>query len=416
VSIRESVRRHASGTILGLQLTGLPLVSFLPSYLGLPGRPFIVALYILLLIGYAAVMLWFREEARYPLAGLAIPFAMFLGVYVVKVGWGIANSPPEFATGLAMGDFASYLFMVSLPALIFGFTMGRTLNEAAAFRWLAGMLGAFLAAALYYNLSEGNLITSRLAANEILNPITTGQLAAMALVLGVYRLTLVPVGNRRNWMRLYFVILLLLGAAVLVFTASRGPLIAAVLALSITLAAGYGRGRRRSVGVALLFVSGILLLAFYFAEDFGVDLGLIFSSENLTSARQSNFERLTLLAEAGRVIRENPLLGGDPVLRLPLYDPYPHNLMVEAFMATGILGGGPFLLGVVWATLKAIIAVFQGRPGAWVGLLLLMILIGNLFSGNLYYNLPLWSVLGAFLGMQGLAGDRVEVATPGEAG
>jgi O-antigen ligase len=77
---------------------------------------------------------------------------------------------------------------------------------------------------------------------------------------------------------------------------------------------------------------------------------------------------------------------------------YPHNVIVEAFMATGTFGGTAFLLLVLIALYRAIRMIRLDPIMAWVPICFLQQLIGAMFSGGLYSNVPLWGMMGIMLG------------------
>lgn len=69
---------------------------------------------------------------------------------------------------------------------------------------------------------------------------------------------------------------------------------------------------------------------------------------------------------------------------------YPHNMFVEAFMATGIVGGFFFVQWVYQSLRIAYQLITVGHPAAWTGILLLQYLIYGMFSNAIFLNTAFW--------------------------
>ena len=77
---------------------------------------------------------------------------------------------------------------------------------------------------------------------------------------------------------------------------------------------------------------------------------------------------------------------------------YPHNAMVEAFKATGTFGGSAFALLILAAIYRAMRFIRRDPAMAWIPVCFFQQLIGAMFSGGLYGNVPLWGMMAIVLG------------------
>jgi O-antigen ligase len=78
---------------------------------------------------------------------------------------------------------------------------------------------------------------------------------------------------------------------------------------------------------------------------------------------------------------------------------YPHNSIVEAFMAIGTFGGAVFTMLMLFAIIRAIRLIKRDVVMAWVPICFFQYLIGAMFSGGLFSNPLLWGMMAIMLGV-----------------
>ena len=79
---------------------------------------------------------------------------------------------------------------------------------------------------------------------------------------------------------------------------------------------------------------------------------------------------------------KNPLFGNS--LNCELIDHYPHNILIEVLITTGIVGFVPFFL-FLWEINKGIKGIIKIHPQYfWVCVVFLQSFMQNMFSGGLY--------------------------------
>jgi O-antigen ligase len=103
-----------------------------------------------------------------------------------------------------------------------------------------------------------------------------------------------------------------------------------------------------------------------------------------------------MIRDAWREYLDHPWFGSSIVERNALI--YPHNAIVEAFMATGTFGGSAFALLVLAAIYRAVRLIRRDPGTAWIPICFFQQLIGAMFSGGLYGNVPLWGMMAIMLG------------------
>ncbi|MDH3589548.1 MAG: hypothetical protein OEQ74_09105, partial [Gammaproteobacteria bacterium] len=103
--------------------------------------------------------------------------------------------------------------------------------------------------------------------------------------------------------------------------------------------------------------------------------------------------RLSLMRTAWAEFLSSPLVGSG--LEGHRVGFYPHNAIVEAFMATGIVGGIALLAVLASAGLSAWRLLTQQAGSGWTALLCIQYIVAAQFSGALWGAGAMWSFIGA---------------------
>jgi O-antigen ligase len=69
---------------------------------------------------------------------------------------------------------------------------------------------------------------------------------------------------------------------------------------------------------------------------------------------------------------------------------YPHNVILEALMATGIVGGLPFIAFTLWALVCAWRLARNASRHLWIGILAAQYFFGSMLSGSIYTSNTMW--------------------------
>jgi O-antigen ligase len=92
---------------------------------------------------------------------------------------------------------------------------------------------------------------------------------------------------------------------------------------------------------------------------------------------------------AWRQFLDQPLLGSH-ALELGSYT-YPHNVLLESLMATGVLGFALLLGSMGPATLAALRIIRAESQFMWIALIYLQYVVHCMVSGSLYLEASFWS-------------------------
>lgn len=381
-----------------MSFPGYPLVASFATLLDLPNTPISLAmralnfsLALLLIVGGIV-----SRRGR-GASVLLLLLALFWGAYVVRLYVDTLYEP------LFLGKEVSYYWVWAIggslvPMLGLAMKSSRPEQADGYFRWLylATLAGCFLSLFLAtgtVSTEAGAEYESGRLRLEALNPISLGHLGAMLVVLSAWALLF-----HRPWARGSRRLLLLFGLAIGVYVLlaanSRGPVLAALACFLFLLC--FVSFRYKFAVMAFLVVGALAVvpLSLYLQEAHNINaFGRLFGMSLEEHAQQSS--RLDLYASAFEVFWTNPWLGG--AMEDPSTLGYPHNVIVESFMALGLFVTVLFI-GVLVALCYRAAVLFRRYPQyGWPALLFLQYLVGAQFSGSLYGSTFMWCAIGLLL-------------------
>lgn len=290
-----------------------------------------------------------------------------------------------------------------IPGITFLFLNLKMSKKYLYLSWMFLTLASILALPL---ITQGQVSRTfaeqgRLA-GEALNPISLGHQGGSLLLISLYVLlnrefhqNLIP--------KLSYIFSLVTGLILLFFAASKGPIIASIVCVCLLLLS------LQHQGVNTFKIFGIIAFIVIFANlgfSFALDSGSSFIERFASLLNGDDFDssrfvqRPELYQKASELITEYPIFGYG--LEVPNLG-YPHNLILEAFLATGLVGGSLFLIIYIYAVIKAIgITMAKKNSWNWLGLLYIQYAIGTMFSGSLYGSSTYWYLLFAIVGIKKL--------------
>lgn len=373
--------------LMALTLVGYPLVSVLPELTGLPTRDFSVpyrAVFLVLCLVSTVISLY--ERALHFRGKFWAFFAVFWVMYVVRLLNDTVLSVNPL--GFDVGDY--WLFTVGvtvIPAVAFArVTNVPTLERSA--RWSAVLLFASVGLNMWVGWDKLGDATSYIRfGTESINPIAVGTIASRLFLICMF-IVLSPLlfVDRRKSHRMPIVLSIAampLGAVALLFSGSRGPVVATLAGAAILLWLLFRWSENRvvlPVALALLVLS-IVAVALPFVVNLGGGvLERFYSTSHLED--MSDVDRFNLWRNGWEQFLENPLFGSG-VEELE-YHFYPHNLVLEGYMATGIVGGTIFT-GLAAYSLYVALKLIRSRTRAiWLSLLYVNAWFIALFSGSIW--------------------------------
>jgi O-antigen ligase len=222
-----------------------------------------------------------------------------------------------------------------------------------------------------------------------LNPISIGHLGATVVLVSVGLLTTAKRDRK-------LVILLLAGcvtgSAAVLLANSRGPLVALVAALTMLFLA---RANRRETWLfgGVIALGGVTFIA-QRSETLLSPGGLLDRFDSFFSGEDMSVgTRGELFNGAFDQFLSSPLVGDGLEVRSVGF--YPHNVILEAFMTTGMIGDIPFLL-LLGLSFRSAWRIFRWQPDRlWLGLVAVQYIVGGQFSGAIYQLGSMWVLIAA---------------------
>ena len=238
---------------------------------------------------------------------------------------------------------------------------------------------------------------------ENLNPISAGYVGAVAGLAAISFIIEEASREQRKGLRIGFGVLSAIsGVAMVLLSASRAPLVAFFIGIVVLLIAEYRvpvRGpQRRRITLSLgLSVGAITLVTLVGAQLlFGLNPFGRFETAfgDDPTNHNSGTHRLIIGEQALDHFMKNPLIGNAAFINS--VDVYPHNMLIEAMMAGGILAAIPLLfLGAIailgWC--KLILA----RKNPLLIALALIWAIASSNSGSIVENTESWGVMAVLI-------------------
>jgi hypothetical protein len=287
--------------------------------------------------------------------------------------------------------YYSYLFLICLiPSIVF---LMIDLKNPQKYLYISQLtllsFSVIMLSRLSYLQKSKFYVQQGRLSSEALNPISLGGFSAMLIVISVY--VILHDGNKFNHliMKILPFPSIALGLYFLLSSASRGPIISTIVCLFLIFI---------SSGKKILYMGfPVIATGFYVLVDYVLPSlqgeGVIKLDRLLTVNDVSADGRRDFFGLSIELISKNwhnTLFGYG--IELPKLG-YPHNLILESFLTTGIIGGCIFSVVCIVVLMRAVDLVLSKDPWGWVGLLYVQVLIVALVSGCLYNSSSFWYLL-----------------------
>jgi O-antigen ligase len=353
----------------------------------------------LLLLIYALYRLLKAGRFRVRISATTLLAVFFWTAYCLRFIFDAAFLQIPLERGVPPSEMALFLFGICLPTFIVLYQFKDIKLYGKALPWLVPVLGACCMASLFRTATarDVELTGGGYQGNEALNHITYGHMGVMTMMLGLFVLLQIGRVKRPWYLRLLAAGAVGLGAFSMLASASRGAVVAGIMLIPVVVYLGFRCGSK-ILAIGICFVLALVLSASakYLSRN-GLDLDRqLAAATAYSTANSSVYNRENMLRDAWKEYLDHPWLGSSIVERNSLS--YPHNAVVEAFMATGTFGGAAFALLVLLAIYRAITFMRRETALAWIPICFFQQLIGAMFSGGLYSNYGLWGMMAIMLG------------------
>jgi len=330
-----------------------------------------------------------RSFAR--LGRLWIPLLIFWLLYFIR----IAMDGYLFPVPLGMEPIEHVqkaVGMTFIPMFIFLLRLDSKGNRWVFNAFWTVQIGCLIIILLFYkqyfgetyrllvHASTGNVTT-------LMGPIGLAYIGVVTVVISFQRL-LMNISFLRSMVLL---VIIAGGITIIIFSATLSALVAILLACSIIIISVNILNRySRKVIWTLLIVLTVCLSSYIILEKIGS--AVVTRSDALVTQLASGDPgvgsgRLGIYQNTLKQIFQNPLFGSG--LEEKHARVYPHNNILEAFMATGVLGGICFCI-LCWATLKRCFLVLRKKNNyGWIACIFIVYFIQGLFSSSII-NQQFW--------------------------
>lgn len=289
-----------------------------------------------------------------------------------------------------------FVFGICLPAVHSIIVSYRYIDLDKSFWWIIALtsltlvLTLFSNQALLFSLTEAN---GRQGGNAAISTIAFGHFGTTSIILGLYTL----IKKKLNLLlKVLTILLILFGFYCMLRAGSRGPVMALIVVLFFWL---FSHEKNFFRGIIILIFISVLTLILL--DQILVLMGnispLIEERLRLSIYKGSTGGRDPYYASAINAFLDSPIWGKQFVLFFAdgSFD-YSHNILLDALMGLGIIGGAALIYFLGIALKKSYYLIKNKDPHFWICLLLIQQIMFNMVSSAFYYN-QLLSVLLVFI-------------------
>jgi hypothetical protein len=362
-------------------IAGFPLIANIGPLLGIVQEPISIAYRAIVLgLSIASILFYGVHRRGFIRNGHIAALAFFWAIYSVRILSDTILAPVPL--GIGRDRFLINIYLIcAVPAIALcaqhTYATFRAILTWALLTGVAGAVGA-----LYLgSWRSPDTVEDRLG-TAILNPISLGHLGISITILSVYYILTRPHVAKR----FLATAACLFGLVVASMATSNGPLVSFAVVLVVVVIARVGRRASMKYVVTTAVLVCILVSACLYVENHTrfkpiSRLEVLISYDKMRDTHTTVGIRFQMYKGAIAQFLSSPLLGDCLVERTSLS--YPHNVVLEAFMALGVFGGILLCLLLAQGTKQALRIVRGRRPYAYVGALFIQTVIGNMFSGGL---------------------------------
>jgi hypothetical protein len=387
-----------SNLYLIIIISGFIFVSILPNMLGLSDASFSI-LYraiVLLLAVFIIIFSILSKQAHRLNITRYILFFSFWSIYSIRILYDLLYKEIFLDPEKSASEYLQFAFgVVLIPTVAVIVIKHKNLNYDFVLKWIYRILFVSLLIAI---ITRGKEVSGRDAGELEIGILLFGQYGTSLSLLSLFLI----IRNKFNIISIFYILGFILGFIAIFISASKSPFLALMLVIVIFLLFRFGPFK-------FIFTVGFLsLLLYHFFIDIMLLLGnyynSVFLDRLLYAIEIGGDEARGKLIQAGfNEFLNNPFVGSAMLIQVPGFvGGYPHNLIVEAFMALGFFGGILFLFYILQCIKLSIKIIGNNLGIAWIALLFLQFLIFGMFSGNLFSSNLFWLMSVLLVGMSSM--------------
>lgn len=373
-----------------LAFSGYYIILMFVANFGSPSlsRYFTIPVRIILLLG---IFFLYRASFQRITSKGYLAFLIFSALYLLRIFWEMIFGLSDYY--LPNSEFLLYfLGFVLIPFAMLSRTNFRESDYQKAFH--AILISCIILSVQTY-IFYGNLIgqVARISQEikhdeNYISPLALSYCAALGIGIGgAYLLT-----NKTQTKKTIWIWGVMFSCLIPFFLgASRGSVFA--LAIPFLIYFIYTKGVKRriqlllgtGIGIALLIYSTSYLGTGVFDRFFGI--------EEAIESGSSSAMRLDIWKADFNQFLDHPIFGNS--LESEFAGHYPHNIIIETLITTGIIGFIPFFL-FLYFTFKKVILIIKKRPKYfWITVIFIQAIVQYMFSGAIWG--ASWVAIGAAL-------------------
>ena len=379
------------GLIIAWGIVGYPLLAGISEIFGLQNSQ--ISFIVRLGITIASLFLLFKKNSSISREYIALFFSFWI-IYIIRIFYTLevasekVSQPNETYWSWALG--AS---LIPCLAIYMNFSRNREMERLRELLQIISLVSIILIlksgstnvisdSGIEYDQNRWNLSS--------LSPISVGHLGATAVLLGVSCLLS---GEGRYIWKFVSIFNFLLGMTALLLSNSRGPVISFAVAIFFLFLAS-----PRAIRIIILTACFSLLVCAFFwfgGSVMALDGGLLDRFMAISDGSDiSAYTRTVSFNGAINQFLNSPFTGDGIEERLTNF--YPHNVVLEAFMATGVLGGLLFT-AILWKVIFRSYYLIKNIEYSWIGLIAVEQVAGAMMSGSLMQSYTMWCLVGLVL-------------------
>lgn len=400
--------------IICMMIFGFQILIFIPVNLKLPLLPFIIsfrAIYLALSLFIIFVSLSKQKDIRLNLVSILLLGFWVLYAIRVVVDIGFKDLNEYAIPSQSKFYFYSYIFGSGLiPALAILISakfidFKRDFWLIILFSFLQTLVFIIVLSSSFDSITEEMLkyrteiVSNKGKGGTYLNPITMGRFGAVSIISFFCIFLLFK--NSQLLLKYIGGFLFVSGMFFITLGGSRGPLISAVFGLMIILFYYFGKNKIHPKLFLKWFfgiLSLVIIIGYKIAPNIDYkDYAILYRIIDNTSKKKKE-ERNLAWESAWAQFKSAPITGDQ------MFDKYsrqyPHNVILESFMATGLIGGLLFTFCFMFSFFKILRLRNKIPEIQLTGAICFIFLFANFFSGGLYFNSELWAALPLMLSLK----------------
>jgi len=375
-----------------LSLFGYEIVAAFATVAGVVSTPYAIAMRGLVVFTSLVVIVYYASKNCKQLKNNTLAFGLFLFwvLYLFRIFYSTAFSNEVLAYNW------TYYWIWSVGACLVPITAILLMEISAQqfvkiFKYsyliliVSGLVATLKGSGLELD-GDGELVEKGRLVVAALNPISMGQLGVSILILSIWALCY----RFQQFLfvfKLLFLINIVIGVYLIVGSNSRGPLLSALACMCYMILFSSQKIRFYISSIFGIFLFIFPIIALYVEDNYGFSTYSRIVDENQIES-ESTTNRLDRYYSVWSDFIQNPLFGSG--LEEPIFGGYPHNIFVEGYMSTGIVGGTLLMMLMLLTTVHSIKIYKHNAAYSWISLIFVQYITSAQFSGAIYASTHLW--------------------------